>query len=362
MTDKITSPAPQHALPPLPTEELFFTEDLGLGDTAHHTGYTADQMRDYARAAMAAATPAPATADHATVEQWEAALTAVMPSDFKDWHQNSRREWPNIAAHVIGNLRQREDEAWATVERLTATAPAPATGKPGLQVEQAPAVPAGAEPVSLAAAVRLGLEYAREALATHDQRFANHPATALERGSIVADIATMEASLASLVAGPSFSSCSAGGCPDKRGCDAAQHCLYTAPKAPQQAGHIPTVEDIDAQDWAGMDGATAYQVIERHGEDWSHIGRLMTAWLDANRAPGMEDENEALDLLDDVFSAYEDGAPCTDTGDDDGSFIGNAVRLDDETFHRCVALLKRRRPRPGADSDTQVTSTKKERP
>lgn len=88
--------------------------------------------------------------------------------------------------------------------------------------------------------------------------------------------------------------------------------------------------------------------------------RVGGAWAPLFSSPGMEDENEAIDLLDDVFSAYEDGAPCTDTGDDDGSFIGNAVRLDDETFHRCVALLERRRPRPAADSDTQVTQGEKQ--
>ncbi len=49
-----------------------------------------------------------------------------------------------------------------------------------------------------------------------------------------------------------------------------------------QPKHTPTPVDINAQDWAGMDGATAYQLIERHGEDWSHIGRLMAAWLAAN--------------------------------------------------------------------------------
>lgn len=76
-----------------------------------------------------------APADHATVEHWETALTAVMPADFKDWHANSRREWPDIAAHVISNLRQREDEAWAAVERLSA--PAPATDKESLTVADA---------------------------------------------------------------------------------------------------------------------------------------------------------------------------------------------------------------------------------
>lgn len=86
-----------------------------------------------------------------------------------------------------GRLCDRSAKCSAEAMVRATPAPAAATGKPGLQVAQAPAVPVGAEPVSLAAAVRLGLEYAREALATHDQQFANHPATALERGSIVAD-------------------------------------------------------------------------------------------------------------------------------------------------------------------------------
>lgn len=42
-------------------------------------------------------------------------LSAVMPPDFKDWHQNSKEEWPEIAAAVITNLRQREELAWEQV-------------------------------------------------------------------------------------------------------------------------------------------------------------------------------------------------------------------------------------------------------
>lgn len=41
-------------------------------------------------------------------ERWEAALGAVMPADFKDWHQNSAMERPAVAAWVIRNLRDRE--------------------------------------------------------------------------------------------------------------------------------------------------------------------------------------------------------------------------------------------------------------
>lgn len=51
-----------------------------------------------------------------------------------------------------------------------------------------------------------------------------------------------------------------------------------------RAQALPTVEDINAQRWAGMDGTTAYHLIERHGEDWWHCGRLMEAWRAANAA------------------------------------------------------------------------------
>jgi hypothetical protein len=37
-----------------------------------------------------------------------------------------------------------------------------------------------------------------------------------------------------------------------------------------------------AQRWAGMDGATAYHLIDRHAGDWSEIGLMMDAWLRAN--------------------------------------------------------------------------------
>ena len=38
---------------------------------------------------------------------YETKLSAVMPADFKDWHENNRSEWPDIAAWVITNLREQ---------------------------------------------------------------------------------------------------------------------------------------------------------------------------------------------------------------------------------------------------------------
>lgn len=46
----------------------------------------------------------------------------------------------------------------------------------------------------------------------------------------------------------------------------------------------PTVEDINAQRWAGMDASTAFWLIQRHADDWAHAGRLMNAWRAANPA------------------------------------------------------------------------------
>jgi hypothetical protein len=43
---------------------------------------------------------------------WESELGAVMPPDFKDWHQNSKNEWPVVARSVIESLSKRESQAW----------------------------------------------------------------------------------------------------------------------------------------------------------------------------------------------------------------------------------------------------------
>lgn len=38
---------------------------------------------------------------------WQSELSKVMPPDFKDWWQNSPREWPIVARRCIENLRNR---------------------------------------------------------------------------------------------------------------------------------------------------------------------------------------------------------------------------------------------------------------
>lgn len=49
----------------------------------------------------------------------------------------------------------------------------------------------------------------------------------------------------------------------------------------------PTITREEAQAcqrWAGMDGAIAWHLIERHAENWADVGLMMDAWLEANRS------------------------------------------------------------------------------
>ena len=42
-------------------------------------------------------------------------------------------------------------------------------------------------------------------------------------------------------------------------------------------------EEADkAHQWGGMDGSTAWHLIDRHAENWNEVGELMNAWLRAN--------------------------------------------------------------------------------
>ena len=51
--------------------------------------------------------------DFARLKRYDDLLTKEMLPGFKDWHENSREEWPEMAAWVISNLRKRLEEAEA---------------------------------------------------------------------------------------------------------------------------------------------------------------------------------------------------------------------------------------------------------
>ena len=54
----------------------------------------------------------------------------------------------------------------------------------------------------------------------------------------------------------------------------------------------PTISKEEAetcQKWAGMDGATAFHLIERHAANWADTRLMMDAWLQANLSARAEE-------------------------------------------------------------------------
>jgi hypothetical protein len=54
----------------------------------------------------------------ARLRRYDEELTKLMPPDFKDWHQNSKEEYPEVAAWVITHLREELDWAHKEIEQL----------------------------------------------------------------------------------------------------------------------------------------------------------------------------------------------------------------------------------------------------
>jgi hypothetical protein len=55
----------------------------------------------------------------ARLQRYDEELSAVMPRDYKDWWENSKEEWPEIAKASIQSLREREELAWDHSQRAT---------------------------------------------------------------------------------------------------------------------------------------------------------------------------------------------------------------------------------------------------
>lgn len=81
-----------------------------------------------------------------------------------------------------------------------------------------------------------------------------------------------------------------------------------------------TPEEADKeQQWLGMDGATAWHLIDRHAEDWGDIAAMMEAWKRAHvlaereacakvcdaRAKRLNDGNWAAEEWDTICNANE---------------------------------------------------------
>ena len=62
--------------------------------------------------------------------------------------------------------------------------------------------------------------------------------------------------------------------------------LRAAPNPPHQT--VTAEEARTFQHWAGMDGATAFHLIERHSDGWGDVAQMMSAWLEANKTPNVK--------------------------------------------------------------------------
>ncbi|CCH09511.1 dATP/dGTP pyrophosphohydrolase domain-containing protein [Achromobacter xylosoxidans] len=98
------------------------------------------------------------------------------------------------------------------------------------------------------------------------------------------------------------------------------------------------------------------RVVQLEREAADEIERLR-AQLGQRGAP-VADER-ALDLLDTLFTAYENGTPCYEEPDSQGGYLGMAFRIDDDTFRACADLLNKERPRTaGALASAPVAKPK----
>jgi len=59
---------------------------------------------------------------------------------------------------------------------------------------------------------------------------------------------------------------------------------------------------------------------------------------------GEKDKDEALDLLVELFDAYENGPACYQDPDEVSGYLGNATEIDEHTFKRICSVLNRLRP------------------
>jgi hypothetical protein len=56
-----------------------------------------------------------------------------------------------------------------------------------------------------------------------------------------------------------------------------------------------TAEPDTSQDWANLDGGTAFHLIERHADDWNDARNMMETWAQARFAPAQPQQLSDID-------------------------------------------------------------------
>lgn len=131
------------------------------------------------------------------------------------------------------------------------------------------------------------------------------------------------------------------------------HPLYAAPGAtPPSAAQAEGARDLakrikaEAAHWAYMaeiDNSDAAQLANHN------LGLLVDQLAALTAAPekleGQADHETALDMLCMMFDCYEDGPACYEDPDEEAGYLGRAVKVSNEDWHKIVDLLNRLRPR-----------------
>lgn len=67
--------------------------------------------------------------------------------------------------------------------------------------------------------------------------------------------------------------------------------------------------------------------------------------FDLEQVPMTDEVRErALDMLAALFNSYENGPACYESPDDCAGYLGNAVQIDNDTFHVIASFLNVHRP------------------
>lgn len=91
------------------------------------------------------------------------------------------------------------------------------------------------------------------------------------------------------------------------------------------------------QNWKGMDGATAYHLIERHAEGWEEVGQMMNAWLRANTVE-LREQVAHLSLYKPARRTEQKAEPVKAIGPCNFAFYG-IVETDEEFAQRAGARI-----------------------
>ena len=86
------------------------------------------------------------------------------------------------------------------------------------------------------------------------------------------------------------------------------------------------------QNWKGMDGATAYHLIERHAEGWEEVGQMMNAWLRANTVD-LREQVAHLSLYKPARRTEQKAEPIKAIGPTNFAFFG-IVETDEQFAER----------------------------